>query len=674
MSQRGQTVARPQRIRGLDGLRAVAALIVLFYHVAPQFLPGGLIGVDVFFVLSGFLITTLLLKDRHEVGHIRLGRFWRRRFRRLFPAVVLATVVTVALAALLGGDVLVGIRRQTIGSLTASYNWLEVAHGSSYFAEASPQLLTNVWSLAVEQQFYLLWPLIVIVACIGRERPRAVAIIAAVTAAGSITAMALLTGGGAEITRAYYGTDSHAFGLMIGAGIAGLMPGVIGGIRPTQSLRVRLAVGTGAWVGLAGIFLIAWRISDHDALMYPWGLLGASVCAALIIIACLPEMAHSPATPLVALLDTRPMRWLGERSYGIYLWHWPLLVLMFYLFPNLDLWPNALAVFALSVLIAAVSYRFVETPIRYRGISAIRDWLASARSAPVWRSATAVVATCAVFALCISAFAREPARTTAEQAIFAGSQGTSQAGGEKEKSDSSPDGATASEPDSSAKPSPQPADPSVSASASESPADPDSTAKESTSPTANPSNKPSDKPSPSEGTSSQEPTTPPPAPVEISGERISILGDSVTLAAKNSLEESTPGALVDGEVSRSVRVAPGILQQWAADGKLRDYVVIALATNGTIREQDLTAIMDVIGDRKLVLVTGYGPARKYWIAQANEAIKAFAAAHRGQVVIADWEAAIAGHVDLLAGDQIHPGPKATKIYAQVVKEALESFR
>ena len=170
-------VAVPRgRIGGLDGLRAVAVALVLVYHLLPGLLPGGMVGVDAFFVISGFLITSLLLVERRTTGRIDAGRFWIRRLRRIVPALLVAVAATVSAAACLGGDVLLAVRRQVLGSVLLVYNWVEIVAGSSYFDRTQPLLLTNVWSLAVEEQFYLVWPLVVIALLargVSRRRVRA---------------------------------------------------------------------------------------------------------------------------------------------------------------------------------------------------------------------------------------------------------------------------------------------------------------------------------------------------------------------------------------------------------------------------------------------------------------------------------------------------------------------
>ena len=187
---------RRGRIGGLDGLRAVAVALVLVYHLVPGVLPGGMVGVDAFFVISGFLITSLLVVERRRTGAIDLKRFWTRRLRRIVPALVAAVAAVVALAACVGGDVLVAVRRQVLGSILLVYNWVEIAGGTSYFDQTQPLLLTNVWSLAVEEQFYLVWPLVIIAFLsrgASRRRTRLGAILAlglaAVSAAWALSLM-----------------------------------------------------------------------------------------------------------------------------------------------------------------------------------------------------------------------------------------------------------------------------------------------------------------------------------------------------------------------------------------------------------------------------------------------------------------------------------------------------
>lgn len=199
------------RYAGLDGLRAVAVLLVVLYHLFPTwFLHSGFVGVDAFFVISGFLITSLLLRERAATGRIALGAFWARRARRLVPALVAVVTICASAAWLIGGDVLLGVGRQVLGAATFSYNWLAIAGGSTYFSAGEPELFRNLWSLAVEEQFYLVALLLPVLLLARRRGLRVGAALA--LAACSAWAFGVVAGGG--LAQAY-GTDTHAFGLLM---------------------------------------------------------------------------------------------------------------------------------------------------------------------------------------------------------------------------------------------------------------------------------------------------------------------------------------------------------------------------------------------------------------------------------------------------------------------------
>ncbi|MFL6154203.1 MAG: acyltransferase family protein, partial [Ornithinibacter sp.] len=243
------------RLAGLDGLRALAILAVLVFHLDPTWLPGGFLGVDVFFVVSGFLITTLLVRERVTSGRTDLPGFWARRARRLVPALLVCVPSAVLLARLSEGDLLVGIERQVLGATTFTSNWLEIHAGTDYFAATSPQLLMNLWSLAVEEQFYLLWPLLLI----GLLRlPRAWqrgCLVAAVV----VAALAPLRLVGGDTLHAYYGSDVHAMPLLLGALLAWLMHGH----RAADSRPVVAAVA------LAGVLVLALASSTFRLYLAP---------------------------------------------------------------------------------------------------------------------------------------------------------------------------------------------------------------------------------------------------------------------------------------------------------------------------------------------------------------------------------------------------------------------
>ncbi|MEW2013684.1 MULTISPECIES: acyltransferase family protein [Microbacterium] len=612
------------RLPGLDGLRAVAVLLVVVYHLFPA-LPAGFLGVDVFFVISGFLITTLLLREHDEHGRIGLVDFWRRRARRLLPAIGVVVLVTASLAWMVGGDILVGLGGQLLGATTFSYNWVAVANGSSYFGggldSSAPELLRNLWSLAVEEQFYLLWPLLLpLVLRLRRGRvPVAVGL-----AAASVLAAVLLAGSGA--TRVYYGTDTHAFGLLLGVALAFLRPAERRGGVP--------AVVGGA--AIAGVVLLAFVTPGDGIETFPGLLVAASVLTVVAI-----ASAVRAGSRLGRALDVAPLRWIGERSFGIYLWHWPLVVILTVATTRSS--PDvavpvevALLTLALTLVAAEVSFRFIEQPVRRLGFRAsLRSVRRAFRGGPVRRLAAtaAMAAGLLVVAGTTAAVADAPTMASSEAAVRDG-RAALDAASSRSHHATLPGAALRSD-DAVLRPE----CPSAHLSDDEGLCTP-------------PDGRPA-----------------PPASVRVAGARVTLVGDSVMLASAGGLLDRMPGAQVDAKVSRSMGAGVAIVDRLAARAQLRDYVVVGLGTNGPVDPDDLARLKKDVGPhRTLVLVTAHAP--RDWIPGVNEELESFAQ-HTPGVAIADWSAAISGHDDLLAGDGIHPGARGGQRYADAVADAID---
>ena len=363
-------------VPGLDGLRALAVLAVIAYHVGLSWAPGGLLGVGVFFTLSGYLITDLLLSHQQATGSLGMLEFWRRRARRLLPALFVMLAIVAGWVALLQRAQLPALRGAMAAAAGYVSNWWLIAQNSSYFARfGPPSPLGHLWSLAVEEQFYLVWPWLLLLAlrCTAgrpeRSRRHLLTAGAAALTVASALAMAVLYHPGYDPTRVYDGTDTRAFALLIGAGLAFASPSRAMAAEVTVRRR-RLLEGTG-FAGLVIVGLLIWRTTQYSPFLYRGGLVLLSVATAAVVWA-----VSSPASTVGRVLGAQPLRWLGVRSYGIYLWHYPIIVLTT---PGTGApgLARATVQVAASIAAAALSWRFIEEPIR-RG--AIGRWRAQLRS------------------------------------------------------------------------------------------------------------------------------------------------------------------------------------------------------------------------------------------------------------------------------------------------------
>ncbi|MEV8268557.1 acyltransferase family protein [Microbacterium sp. NPDC076911] len=826
----------PTRFAGLDGLRAIAVILVVVYHLfPPNALPGGFIGVDVFFVISGFLITSLLLREHSRNGKIALVPFWQRRARRLLPALAVVVTVCSTLAWMVGGDVLTRLGAQVLGAATFSYNWISLAGDSGYFAASTPELFRNFWSLAVEEQFYLLWPLVLPLFLLLPRTWARVGMALVLASASAVWMGVVVSSGAGELTRAYFGTDTHAFGLLIGIAAAFAMAQLrhvdAAWPRSTWALGVTSAAGV---VGLAGIIALAMMAPTEDVVTFPGALLAASLCSVAVVIA-----GSWPRSWLGPQLDVAPLRWIGARSYGIYLWHWPLLVLAVAaaqgtgLNAGVPLWVS-IWVLGVTLVVSALSYRYIEMPIRVLGF---RGSLARLRHAFRTSSRSrmrALGATAAVFVALggtSAAIAAAPQGSSAEEYVQAGAAALKAA----EDAAAEPSGSGATEDDSGGTgggsgaggpggdggsgggtgsggdggagsdggagagdgagdgagagaggagsdggagagsdggagagsdsgagsdgvagdddgsdsadatgdttgsddagtngteldaPSGDggdsvAADGDVPASAATRNADAESAAPDGAGSSGadggprndgtlrsamGPSGSSAPAPGPtgampdasermaqsgvrvatetasstldarSAGAASSavsgvaaSPTTPsdPAAPV-IDGANVTAVGDSVMLASAPALLERLPGIDIDAAVSRSTWAGPGILQKLAKQHELRDYVVLALGTNGPIDAGSLDEMLDIAGpDRHVILVNAFAP--RDWIAGVNADLDKVAK-DRPNVLVADWSSAIENKTAMLAGDQIHPGEPGGRVFADTVAEVIE---
>lgn len=344
---------------GMDGLRAIAVFGVILYHLNIPWFQGGFSGVTVFFVLSGYLITDILIDEWNKNIKINYFRFMIRRFLRLAPALLSMIFIVTLMVIFTNHPTFEKLRSDFLPSLLYVTNWWYIFHEVSYFDNFGPASpLTHIWSLAIEEQFYLIWPLLVILGFtfIKRKRFRVLAILGGVVISAWL--MALLYAPGEDPSRVYYGTDTRAFSLLLGAVLACVWPSQrLSKTLPRHPRWVLEIVGISGLLLLIIMFMVT---SEFDSFHYQGGMLLLSVIATIVTAA----LAH-PASMLTKWLSVKPLRWIGVRSYGIYLWHYPIIILTTPIIntDGINGWRITLQI-AATLIISALSYHFVETPIR----------------------------------------------------------------------------------------------------------------------------------------------------------------------------------------------------------------------------------------------------------------------------------------------------------------------
>ncbi|CAB5039103.1 unannotated protein [freshwater metagenome] len=400
---RGRTSGEMGYLPGLDGIRAIAVLGVLLYHADLGFLPGGFLGVDVFFVLSGFLITTLLLEQFQRTGTINFKTFYLGRVRRLFPALIALLIVVAIACSFFYQDA----ARKTASDILASTfyvnNWWYIVADQSYFDFiARPPLLKHLWSLAIEEQFYFVWP--VVAYFLMRTWHRRGVLIASTALAIASTAWMfyLSTQHGypelADPSRVYFGTDSHAMGLLVGAALASVWrPGRVKAAMNRTGKDLITASGVLALLGLLAFYLY---VGEFTPWLYRGGFLLVALVAAGLIIA-----ATHPGTLFGKVLGTQPWRYIGQRSYGLYLWHWPIFAVTR---PEVDTSLEGLPLLvlrlALTFAIAELSYRYLEMPIRRGAIGRLKKQLTHSDHVGTTTSPTLWIKSIALGTLAVIAF------------------------------------------------------------------------------------------------------------------------------------------------------------------------------------------------------------------------------------------------------------------------------
>lgn len=623
---RGRRAGEMGYLPGLDGVRALAVLGVLLYHGDLTWMRGGFLGVDVFFVLSGFLITTLITEEFGRTGRIDFKRFYLARGRRLLPALLLMLVVVGMLAAFVYRDSAASFRADAIASLFYVTNWWYVISDASYFeAIGRPAFLQHLWSLAVEEQFYFIWPALAFVLLKWRGR-RGVFWVALGGALLSTAWMIFLSVSNgypteADPSRVYFGADTHVMGLLLGAALAMVW-------RPGR-LSTRLTAGAQAIVTAIGALALLtviwffWQVGEYSPFMYRGGFLVLSAIVCVLIAA-----ASHPGAPFGRMIGSQPWRYIGQRSYGLYLWHWPIFVITR---PVLDIplegVANFVLRFGLTFLVAELSYRYVEIPIRRGAIGAfMARWRESDPDERSYLGRRVLAgAAVSVAALGLIGTGLATAKSADEQIPndVAAAIGIDDGGPSEILIDSSP----APAPSGSASPG---------ASESSSPAEP-----------SGPS---------ADG-----------LPTNSNG-ALTAIGDSVMLGVADQLMSKIDGTQVDAEVSRQASGVLERVQKLSDKGLLAPTVVIHTGTNGIVTEEQLREMLDILSDRERVIVVNTNVPRR-WMEPNNELI-ATVVPDYPNAVIADWYSVSVDNPEYFVSDGTHPQwPSGIKAFVREIMRA-----
>ena len=626
-------------IPSLDGIRALSVLAVIVYHANKHWLPGGFLGVEVFFVISGYLITLLLLAESEKSGTVSLKEFWLRRARRLLPALWVVVLGVVVFAALFQREILGTLRGDVVAALFYGFNWFQVWVGTSYFTSFEFVPLRHLWSLAVEEQFYLIWPIVMlVVAKFGKRRLPIVSAVFFFIAVGLTVYMAVVYQPGTistindtpeqfmslfgqSVSRVDYlflGTFTRSSGLLLGAALAiWWRPWLLQHSRAGES-KLYDIVGFGGLVALA---LMMWRfqtvIEGTDGGNVGYNLLfrGGFFLTDIASVALIAAAVHPGSKIIAKSLSNPVLVWLGRRSYGFYLFHWP--VFQFYRrFAGQGLTPYEFVVLVLLALaLTELSYRYIETPVRQGAIS---RWWREFRQ-PVYGAQlvrrqrrivlTAFVSLLPVFGVVSLATARVQLDEIAQNLSDNEGNTVDLLGGEQSNGGGELAVAT---------------------------------------------------------TIAGQVVT---ATTTLDGQVIDVLaiGDSVMLGAANVLTQR--GVTVDAVKSRPYRQALEIANYMKSVNRLGSVVIIHLGTNNTVDEKTLDEIMVPLRDVPLVLfVTVHVPSEVRQNTN-NRRINELPARYEN-VKVLDWYAIATAHPEYLYSDKIHIRPEGQKVYADLMMQAI----
>lgn len=610
--EKKKRLKKSRYITGFDGIRSLAVVGVILYHLLPTSMKGGYLGVPIFFVVSGYLITDLLRQEWEQNGKINIWQFYVRRMKRLYPGLAFLLITASAYITLFQRGLLNNLRGVVVSSLLYVNNWWQINNGLSYFdrfANESP--FTHIWSLAVEAQNYLIWPVIfVLLMVFVRKRKWIFYTVLGTSVLSAILMMILYTPGG-DPTRVYYGTDTRLFSIWMGSALAFVWPSTrLKKNIPKQAKRILNLAGL---ISLLALILFFFFLDDHYSFVYYGGMFLVSIfCVILVAVT-----AH-PGASLDRWLTNPVFTWIGKRSYGIYLYQFP--VMIFYEAKVSDIADHVLIHMVIEIslilIISELSYRYIERPLaRFdysRTLQVVKGWFKTpiiSKQKPWLIPATLVVIVALV------GFVTAPKDSvTADQKQLQAKIAESKKLAEESQKDSEKNDGTV-----------------------------DQAILDKYELTVE------------QGKKAQK-------------LQLTAFGDSVMLDAATDLKEVYPHVVVDGDVGRQLYASEPYIEELKKQNLLKDTVLIGLGTNGAFTEAQFDTIMSALGDRKVYWVNVRVPTKR-WQNDVN-AMLADMAKKYDNLTLIDWYDYSNGHSDWFYDDQVHPNPEGMKHYIHLVSETL----
>ena len=610
-------------ITGFDGIRTLAVIGVILYHLLPTQMRGGYLGVPVFFVVSGYLITDLLRQEWDQNGRIAVKDFYVRRMKRLYPGMVVMLLLSAAYITLFQRNLLNNLRGVVVSSLLYVNNWWQINHGLSYFdrfGNESP--FTHLWSLAVEGQNYLIWPLLFILLMkLVKNRGTIFKIVIGCSLLSALL-LAIWYSPGADPTRVYYGTDTRLFSIWMGSALAFIWTSThLKKEIPKKAKRVLNLAGGLSFIGLVITFFV---LDDHLSFVYYGGMLLVSLLCTILV----AVTAH-PGASLNRWLTNPLFSYIGKRSYGIYLYQFPVMIFYEAKIGNVgeNVLLHTLIEIVLILLISELSYRFIENPLRkfhYKDtFRTVRNWFSKpviSRQKP-WLLPGLLVSLVALYGIATAPVNYVDAQ---QQQLKENIAANKKAAEQTQKNANGSDTESTGENSSKATEAEQ---------------------------------------------SVMEKYGLTEAQVKKAEElEITAFGDSVMLDATADLQEIFPKAVVDGDVGRQLYESPELIKALKEKDLLRDTVLIGLGTNGSFTETQFDNLMKEIGDRKVYWINVRVPTQR-WQNEVNSMLEKMAAKYDNMTLI-DWYDLSNEHEEWFYEDRVHPNPDGMLQYCTLVSQAI----